>query len=86
MRASRIWLTVAGLLLTAGVFLVMTSGLGGSPDWFAVAPESRSSSMGSLRLLTTSQIIGWAAVWLASLIMTGVVVRHRVRRRSAHDR
>ena len=86
MRASRIWLTVAGLLLVAGVYLVTTSGLGGSPGWFAVAPESHSFSAGSLRLLTTSQIIGWAATWLASLIVTGVVVRHRVLKRSTPDR
>ena len=80
MRSSRIWLIVAGILLVIGAVLVTTS-TGDSVGWFAYAPESDSIGATSFYLLTTTQVVGWGAAWLASLIVTGVVVHRLVVRR-----
>ena len=83
MRSTRTLLIVAGVILAAGVLLVMTSNNGDSYGWFAYAPGSESVAVDSGYLLTTREVIGWVALWVASLILTGVVVRYLVLRRLA---
>ena len=85
MRSTRTLLVAASVILVAGVLLVMTSNNGVSYGWFAYAPESESVALDSGYVLTTREVIGWVALWVASLILTGVVVRYRVLRRLAPD-
>ena len=83
MRSTRTLLIVASVILVAGFLMVVTSNNANSYGWFAYAPESESVAVDSGYLLTTREVIGWAALWVASLILTGVVVRYRVLRRLA---
>lgn len=85
MRSSRIWLIVAAVLLITGAVLVANPSHDDSPGWFAVAPGSASIGFQSFYLLTTAQVLGWAAGWLASLIVTGLVVRRFVQRSLRND-
>lgn len=85
MRSTRTLLILAGVILFAGVLLVTTANHGDSFGWFAYAPESESVAFDSAYLLTTREVIGWAAFWIASLILTGVVVRHLALRRHTPD-
>lgn len=83
MRSIRTLVIFAALILIAGVLLVTTSNQTDSYGWFAYAPKSESLAFDSAYLLTTRQVIGWVAAWVASLILTGVLVRHLVLRRLA---
>lgn len=84
MRSSRAWLIAAGLLLVSGAVLVTTSD-GTSVGWFAYAPQGDSIGPDSFFLLTASQALGWAAWWVASLIVTGVVAHWLLVRRLARE-
>ena len=85
MRTIRALVILALLSLTAGVALLMTSNQADSYGWFAYAPEGDSVAFDSGYLLSTRQVIGWLAVWVASLILTGVLVRHLVLRSLAPE-
>ena len=82
MHSSGTFLIVVGVFLVAGALLVSTANSPDSFGWFAVAPESDSIVVpDSFTILTTREVLGFAAGWIASLILTGLVVRHFVTRR-----
>ncbi|MCR4511873.1 hypothetical protein [Aeromicrobium sp. 50.2.37] len=82
MRSSRVLLALAAILLAAGSLLLLGSE---SPDefgWFAYAPNDGLSFLddATFLVLTPGVVAGATAVWVATLLLAGVV-GHRLARR-----
>ena len=87
MRSSRVLLALAVVLLAAGSVLVLGSNTPDEVGWFAHAPNQGLSFLdgATLLVLTPGVVAGATAMWIATILVAGVVGHRLARRDGAHD-
>ncbi len=81
MSSTRVLLVSASAVLVAGVVLVVTELQDDTmTGWFAYAPLSEDPWQGPT-VLTPAMVVGGTLVWIASLVVCGVLVHRGASRR-----